>query len=125
MNEEKIETLEALLRRHSDIEKLPEVQRIKFEEAVRTGEDPLSIVKYFGTLGIAVREPADLFRLNDDPNEEEINAFWIPEGVAVSVESDDLWLVFEIDHAGADGSETVPSTSTASSTADVEGDLRR
>lgn len=125
MDEMKTETLEALLTRYSSIEKLPDVQRIKFDEAVRTGEDPLSIVKYFATLGIAVREPADLLRLNDDPDEEEINAFWVPEGVAVSVESDDLWLVFEIDHAEADGTETESPASTASHTARAEGGAGR
>ncbi|MGE4480840.1 hypothetical protein [Acidocella sp.] len=118
MDRHETETLEALLLRFSSIEKLPDVQRIKFDEAVRTGEDPLKIIAYFATLGIAVREPADLFRLNDDPNEEEINAFWIPEGVAVSVESDDLWLVFEVDSASvselSNGTKTVPSASTAS-----------
>ncbi len=127
-----VETLEALLTRYSSIEKLPEVQRIKFDEAVRTGEDPLSIVKYFKTLGIAVREPADLFLRNDAPDEEEINAFKIPEGVAVSVESDGLWLVFEIDQvtdqaAEAEETETVssPSSTTSSPAPLAEGETRR
>jgi len=102
-NEEKTETLEALLRRYSDIEKLPEVQRVKFSDAVRTGEDPLNIIKYLATVGITVSTPADLFALNDDPNEEELNAFWVPEGVAVSINSDDSWLVFEVD-----GADTLP-----------------
>ena len=128
MDQHETHTLEELLRRYSSIEKLSDVQRIKFDEAVRTGEDPLRVLAYFATLGIAVREPADLFRLNDDPNEEEINAFWIPEGVAVSVESDNLWLVFEVDSAGLsdlpNGTETVPSASTASPIANVEGDPR-
>ncbi|WP_026439765.1 hypothetical protein [Acidocella facilis] len=98
-----VHSLEALLTRYSDIEKLSEVQRVRFTDAVRTGEDPLSIVKYFDTVGIKVQAPADLFALNDDPNEEEVNAFWVPEGVAVSINSDDLWLIFEID-----GADTVP-----------------
>ncbi len=124
MNQD-VETLEALLARYSIPERLGEVPRMRFDDAVRTGEDPLKIIAYFGTLGIKVREPADLFRLNDDPNEEEINAFWIPQGVAVSVESDDLWLVFEIDQSKVDGTETDPSTSTTSPSANVEGDLRQ
>ncbi|MDR3505262.1 MAG: hypothetical protein P4L52_03360 [Acidocella sp.] len=128
MDQDETHTLEELLTRYSSIEKLPDVQRIKFEDAVRTGTDPLSIVKYFFTLGIAVREPADLFRLNDDPNEEEINAFKIPQGVAVSVESDDIWLVFEVDQAAeADGTETVssPSSTTSSPAPLAEGETRR
>jgi hypothetical protein len=98
-----IHTLEALLTRYSDIDKLAEVQRVRFADAVHTGEDPLHVIKYLGTLGIAVKAPADLFVLNDDPNEEEVNAFWVPEGVAVSINSDDAWLVFEVD-----GADTVP-----------------
>ena len=98
MDETKTETLAELLRRYSDIEKLPEVQRVSFAEAVRTGEDPLHVIKYLGTLGIEVKTPADLFRLNDDDNEEELVCFWIPEGVAATINSDDSWLVFEVDN---------------------------
>jgi len=120
--EEDIQTLEALLQRFSSVDRLPEVRRVKFADAVRTGADPLSILKYFGTLDIAVREPADLFRLNDDPNEEEVNAFWIPEGVAVSIASDDAWLVFEVDHAsGENDVETVSTASLAPHAASAEG----
>jgi len=131
MDRHETQTLEALLTRYSSIEKLPEVQRIKFDAAVCTGEDPLRVIAYFKTLGIEVREPEDLFRLNDDPNEEEINAFKIPEGVAVSVESDDLWLVFEIDQAvdqaKTGGTETVssPSSTTSSPAPLAEGETRR
>jgi hypothetical protein len=120
--DEDIQTLEELLRRFSSTDRLPEIQRVKFADAVRTGEDPLSIVRYFGTLGIAVREPADLFRLNDDPNEEEVNAFWIPEGVAVSIASDDEWLVFEVDHtARKNETEMVSTSNTTPPTARAEG----
>ncbi len=123
--DEEIQTLEALLARYSEIEKLPDVQRIKFADAVRTGDDPLHIIKYLATLGIEVREPNDLLRLNDDDNEEELVCFRIPEGVAATINSDDSWLVFEADHAGeADGAETAPSASTAPSTASTEGDAR-
>ncbi len=94
-----VHTLEALLTRYSDIDRLSEVQRVRFADAVRTGADPLSILKYFGTLGLEVKAPADLFVLNDDPNEEEVNAFWVPEGVAVSINSDDAWIIFEVDGA--------------------------
>ena len=116
--DQEIQTLEALLTRYSEIEKLPDVHRIKFADAVRTGDDPLHIIKYLATLGIEVREPNDLLRLNDDDNEEELVCFRIPEGVAATINSDDSWLVFEADHAGeADGAETAPSASTAPSTA--------
>ncbi len=116
--DEETQTLEALLARYSEIEKLPDVQRIKFDDAVRTGEDPLHVIRYLATLGIEVREPADLLRLNDDDNEEELVCFKIPEGVAATINSDDSWLVFEVDHAGErDGTEMVSTTSS-------EGDAR-
>ena len=99
MDQHEPQSLQALLARYSTPERLGEVQRVRFADAVRTGEDPLAIIKYFSTLGIAVKAPADLFALNDDPNEEEVNAFWVPEGVAVSIASDDAWLVFELDGA--------------------------
>lgn len=95
--DEEIETLEALLRRYSGIEKLPEVQRVRFADALRTGDDPLHIIKYLASLGIDVRAPEDLLRLNGDPDEEELTCFRIPEGVAATTASDDLWLVFEVD----------------------------
>lgn len=107
MNQD-VETLEALLARYSIPERLGEVRRVRFADAVRTGEDPLAILKYFGTLGLAVRAPADLFALNEDPNEEEVNAFWVPGGVAVSIASDDAWLVFEVD-----GADTLPGGARA------------
>ena len=110
--DDKIETLQALLARYSSPERLGEVQRVRFADAVRTGEDPLKIIKYLATVGITVTTPADLFALNDDPNEEELNAFWVPEGVAVSINSDDSWLVFEVDQAGeTNGAEVVPAPS--------------
>ena len=99
MDETKTETLEELLRRYSDIDKLSEVQRVSFADAVRTGDDPLRVIAYLATLGIEVKTPADLFRLNGDDNEEELVCFWIPEGVAATINSDDSWLVFEVDRA--------------------------
>ena len=123
--DEEIQTLEALLTRYSEIEKLPDVQRIKFDDAVRTGDDPLHIIKYLATLGIEVREPNDLLRLNDDDNEEELVCFRIPEGVAATINSDDSWLVFEVGHADeAGGTETVSTASTAPSTVSIEGGTR-
>jgi hypothetical protein len=98
-----IQTLEALLKRFSDIEKLPEVQRVKFADAILTGEDPLNIIAYLGAQGVAVKAPADLFALNDDPGEEELTCFWVPEGVAACIASDDIWQVFEVDSADTSG----------------------
>ena len=125
MDQDETHTLEELLMRYSSIEKLPDVQRIKFDDAVRIGEDPLRVIAYFKTLGIEVREPADLFLRNNALDEEEINAFWIPEGVAVSVESDDLWLVFEVDQSEVNGTATVSSASTASHTPSPAGGAGR
>jgi hypothetical protein len=116
--QENAETLKTLMQRYSDIEKLSGVQRVKFADAVRTGEDPLNIVKYLATLGIEVKAPADLFRLNDDPDEEELVCFWIPEGVAAMISSDDLWLVFEVDHVGE------PNDTATTASAGTDGSTR-
>ncbi len=95
--QEGLETLEALLERYSYIERLPEVQRVKFADALRQGDDPLHIIPYLSSVGIQVQMPEDLFRRNDHPDEDELVCFWIPQGVAATINSDDLWLVFEIE----------------------------
>ena len=91
-----IETLAALLRRYSGGQDEPSnVARVSLADAVRQGDDPLHILPYLAGLGIAVQCLDDLLRINDDDTEEEIHSFRVTEGVAVTVASDGLWLLFE------------------------------
>ena len=89
------ETLAALLRRYCDANDEPrDVPRINLAEAVRRGDDPLHILPYLAGLGLAVGSLDDLLRINDDATEEEVHAFRVAEGVAVTVASDGLWMLF-------------------------------
>ncbi len=62
---------------------------------LKGADDPLKIVEYLTELGIAVRELDDLLKINADDTEEELYAFRVAEGVALSVASDGLWLLYE------------------------------
>jgi hypothetical protein len=37
---------------------------------------------------------SDLLAINDDPSEEELHAYPVREGIAVSVASEDAWQIF-------------------------------
>ena len=90
------ETLGALLTRYAgDNDEPRDVPRIRFDEALRRGDDPLHVLPYLAGLGIPVRSIDDLLRINDDDTEEEIHAFRVVEGIAVVVASDGNWLLFE------------------------------
>ena len=90
------ETLAALLRRYCDQPGGPlDVPRVSLADAVRRGDDPLHILPYFATLDLTVRSLDDLLKINDDDTEEEIHCFRVAEGVAATVASDGLWLLFE------------------------------
>jgi hypothetical protein len=71
------------------------VPRISFAEALRNGDDPLHVIPYFASLGLAVRSLEDLLQINEDETEEELHSFRVAEGVAVTLASDGLWLLFE------------------------------
>ncbi len=89
------ETLAALLRRYCDPHDLPrDVPRVKFADAVRQGDDPLHVLPYLSGIGLTVRGIDDLLQVNDDEAEEELHCFRVAEGVAVTVASDGLWLLF-------------------------------
>jgi hypothetical protein len=93
---EPTETLAALLRRYCDPHDEPrEVPRVSLAEAVRLGDDPLHLLPYFASLGMAVQSLDDLLLINADDTEEELHSFRVAEGVAVCVASDGLRLLFE------------------------------
>ena len=90
------ETLAALLRRyHDDHDEPRDVPRISIAAAVRAGDDPLHVIPYMAGLGLTVRCLDDLLRINNDETEEELHSFRVAEGVAVTLASDGLWLLFE------------------------------
>jgi len=89
------EPLAALLRRYCDDHDEPrDVPRVSLTEALRGGDDPLRILTYLAGLGLVVASLDDLLRINDDAGEEEVHAFRVKEGVAVTVASDGLWQLF-------------------------------
>ena len=89
------EPLAALLRRYCDDRDEPrDVPRVSLAEALRDGDDPLHILPYLAGLGLAVGSLDDLLQINDDATEEEVHAFRVEEGVAVTVASDGLWQLF-------------------------------
>ena len=92
---EPTETLAALLRRHcADHDEPRDVPRVSLADALRDGDDPLHIIPYLAGLGLPVQSLDDLLRINDDATEEEVHAFRVAEGVAVTVASDGLWQLF-------------------------------
>ena len=88
------ETLAALLRRYCDDDEPRDVPRVSLAEALRTGTDPLRILAYLAGLGLEVRKLDDLLLINRDDTEEELHAFSVAEGIAVTVASDGLWMLF-------------------------------
>jgi hypothetical protein len=94
--ETNLETLNALLRRYAGENDLPrDVPRIRFDEALERGDDPINLLHYLAGLGIRVANLDDLLRINDDQTEEDIAAFRVAEGIAVCIVSDGLWVLFE------------------------------
>ena len=74
----------------------PDVTYVSFPDALRGGPDPGQILTYLTTLGLP--PPQSLQQLHDTinaiPDEEELHAWIVAEGVAVSVASDNAWFVF-------------------------------
>lgn len=67
---------------------------ISFCAALEAGDDPLHVLPYLAGLGLPVRQLDDLLVLNTAADEEEMHAWRCREGIAVSIASDGLWLLF-------------------------------
>ena len=90
------EPLRALLQRYAGENDEPrDVPRVRFDEAVKRGDDPHHILPYLASLGIAVETLEDLLLINREATEEEISAFRVAEGIAGVITSDGLWQLFE------------------------------
>ena len=85
-----------LAARFSDPGDEPDVTYVSFPDALRGGPDPGQILTYLTTLGLP--PPQSLQQLHETinaiPDEEELHAWIVAEGVAVSISSDNAWFVF-------------------------------
>ncbi len=89
------EPFAALLDRYRTYKDEPlEVHHVRLAEAIQGGDDPLRFVDYLRGLGRPVHRLDDLLTINDDLDEEELHAFRVQEGVAVSVASDGAWALY-------------------------------
>ena len=89
------ETLASLIGRYADPDQPPaDVPRVSLAKALRDGDDPLHILAYLAGLGLDVSCLDDLLKINADDAEEEVRGFRVAEGVAMTVSSDGLWVLF-------------------------------
>lgn len=72
----------------------PVPETISLKQALTQDDDPLHIIPYLRCIGITVTSLPDLLAINDDPVEEELHAYPVREGIAVSVASEDAWQIF-------------------------------
>jgi hypothetical protein len=88
-----LETFGALVRRFALDGDEPAVSRVSLAAALRDGSD--ETLRYIASLGIPIAGLDDLLAINGDPSEEELHAFRVAEGVAISIGSDGTWLLVE------------------------------
>ncbi|WP_298325786.1 hypothetical protein [Asticcacaulis sp.] len=69
-------------------------ETVSLRRALTQEDDPLHIIAYLRSVGITVTSLPDLLAINDDPAEEELHAYPVREGIAVSVASEDAWQIF-------------------------------
>lgn len=68
---------------------------IALSSALQAGDDPLHVLSYIGSLGVRAQTLQQLHSgINGLTGEEELSAFKCQEGVAVSVASNDEWILF-------------------------------
>lgn len=67
---------------------------VSLSAALAAGDDPLHVLPYLAGLRLPVRQLDDLLVLNAAADEEEMHAWRCREGIAVSIASDGLWLLF-------------------------------
>lgn len=68
---------------------------IALSSALQAGDDPLHILSYIEALGVRAENLQQLHAgINGLDDEEELSAFLCLEGVAVSIASNDEWILF-------------------------------
>lgn len=71
------------------------VVTIALTSALQAGDDPLHILSYIDALGVHAETLQQLHAgINGLEGEEELSAFQCREGVAVSIASQDEWILF-------------------------------
>ena len=74
---------------------MPEVTVTSFADALATGSDPGKILTYLSGFALHPKSLTDLHTMiNALEGEEELHAWVVAEGVAVSVASDNAWHLF-------------------------------
>lgn len=71
-----------------------EVVSVSLTLALTNADDPLGVIGYLGSIGIVVNELDDIMRINGVADEEELSAYRVAEGVAVTVASQGEWVLF-------------------------------
>ena len=88
------EPLAALLARLGRPASPASIPRVSLSAALAAGDDSWRVLSYLSGCGHAIASLDDLLAVNDDPEEDEIGAHAVEEGVALSRASDGFWLVF-------------------------------
>ncbi|WP_240376613.1 hypothetical protein [Acidocella sp. MX-AZ02] len=87
--------MDELIRQHAEGHDLPRhVPHLRLADALARGDDPLRLIEYFRDLDRKVENLEDLFAACADPDEEELEAFRVEEGIAVYLVPDGQWAVF-------------------------------
>jgi len=72
----------------------PQTETISLAAALVAGDDPWGVIGYLAGIGIFVKELADFIAINADETEEELHAWPCQDGMAISIASEDVWLLF-------------------------------
>ena len=88
------QTLADLLARFGDDTNVDAIPHVSLSAALAGGDDPWRVLAYLAGHGLVIAALPDLLAINADPDEDELGAHAIAEGIALSRASDGLWLVF-------------------------------
>lgn len=94
MEDERPPSFAELRRRYQMLRASP-ARTVALSRALEAGDDPFHILSYINALGVRAETLQQLqVGINGLHDEEELFAFRCQEGVAVSVASDDEWILF-------------------------------
>lgn len=94
MEDERPPSFAELRRRYQVLRGSP-ARTVALSSALKLGDDPFHILSYINALGIKAETLQQLqVGINGLRDEEELFAFRCQEGVAVSVASEDEWILF-------------------------------